>query len=181
MLVCELNISGAYVLELEPRQDARGFFVRAFCKQDLGQIAFDIMQINQSLTKCKATVRGLHFQYPPYAETKIVRCLKGRIFDVILDLRKNSPSFLQWQAVELSEDNFKALYIPKGCAHGFQTLEDECELLYFHDEFYNPSQEGAVNFADPAFGINWPLPVSFISERDAGHKFLAADFKGLEL
>jgi len=177
------NIKDLYIIEPEPFEDDRGRFFRVFCKQELEQISHgkEIVQINYSLTKKKGSIRGMHFQYPPKAEIKIVRCLKGAIFDVAIDLRRNSPSFLQWHGEILNEKNEKALYIPEGFAHGFQTLEDDSELLYFHTEFYSPDFEGGIRYNDPKLKIKWPLQVVDISEKDKNHKLINENFQGIKI
>jgi len=168
MIFKKTKIKGLYIIEPELKIDERGYFARIFCKNEFKKIGFDfkIVQINRSLTKKRGTIRGLHFQKPPKSEDKIVVCLKGKIFDVALDLRKNSPTFGKWFSVELSEENKKMFLIPKGFAHGFQTLTDNCEILYFVSEFYFPKYEGGVRWNDPFFNIKWPLKPTIISEKD---------------
>ena len=163
--------------------DDRGLFARVFCQNELLNILHgkNIVQINHSLTKQKGAFRGMHSQYPPKAEIKIVKCLRGSVFDVIIDLRKGSPTFLKWHEEILSSENMKMMYIPEGFAHGFQTLEENCELLYLHTEFYSPKHEGGVRYNDPKVGIKWPLEVRDISERDKKHPLLAEDFQGIEI
>lgn len=178
----ELPLSGAYSIKPNKYEDNRGSFSRFFCKEELSSIfGMDIAQINHSITNKKGSVRGMHFQYSPNAEIKIVKCIRGSVFDVIVDLRKNSNTFLQWFGMILSKDNMSSILIPKGFAHGFQTLEDNSELLYLHSEIYTPSNEGALNVADPALGIDWPLPFADISERDYGHQMIQKNFKGIEI
>ncbi len=177
MKISELEIKGAYILELEPINDNRGFFARKFCKKELKEkigINFEICQANVSYNKKKGTIRGLHYQKSPYEETKIISCVKGKIFDVVLDLRENSPTYLQWYGVELSENNFKMLIIPKGCAHGFQSLEDDTILNYFVDQYFTPSADSGYKYNDPAFNIKWPINNTIIiSDKDLNAK----DFK----
>jgi dTDP-4-dehydrorhamnose 3,5-epimerase len=170
-----LPLKGAFLIRLEKREDERGFFARYFCKNEFEQagINFNSVQMNTTLTLQKGTVRGMHFQRAPKLEAKIVRCFRGAIFDAIVDLRAGSPTFGISASVELNEDNKNMLYIPEGFAHGFQTLTDNCELLYMHSEFYSPADEGGVRFDDPALQINWPLPVAFVSERDQSHPLLS--------
>ncbi len=172
-----------YVIEFEPIQDNRGIFYRVFCKDELKEIGHqkEIVQINLSSTVKKGAIRGMHFQYPPMVENKMVKCLKGAVYDVAIDLRKNSSTFLQWHGEVLSAENFKMIYIPEGFAHGFQTLKKNSELLYFHTEFYNAEHEGGIRYDDPLIGIKWPLEVSDISKRDREHQFLSIDFKGIEI
>lgn len=157
--------------------------MRLFCSRELGAIglAKPIDQINHSITRGKGSVRGLHFQYPPHAETKIVSCLRGKVFDVAVDLRAGSPTFLRWHGVELSPEGCNAFFIPEGFAHGFQALEDDSELLYLHTEAYDQAAEGALNAEDPKLGISWPLAVTGLSDRDRAHPHLDAAFRGVRL
>lgn len=174
-------LDGAHVLVLEPFRDQRGMFVRTFCTETLEQIGHEqpIVQVNHSMTRSRGAVRGMHYQLPPKAEIKIVRCLRGRVYDVIIDLRTGSPTILRWFGAELSADNMRMIYAPAGFAHGFQVLEAESELLYFHTAAYSPEDEQAVRFDDPAVGIQWPLPVTDLSDRDRSHPLLARDFAGV--
>lgn len=183
MNLVETTIPGVWVIESTAFQDNRGAFSRLFCSRDLQAIVGPrtIVQINHSMTHGVGTVRGLHFQNPPYSEMKIVRCLKGRVFDVAVDLRQGSPTFLKWTAVELTPENRFAFVIPEGCAHGFQVLEEDSELLYLHTAFYTPDAEGAVRFDDPRIGVNWPLAPTDLSTRDLSHPHLKEDFKGIVL
>ena len=139
----------------------------------------NIMQINHSQTRQHGSVRGLHFQQPPHAEVKIITCLRGAVFDVTVDIRVGSPTFLQWVGVELSAKNGAMILIPEGCAHGFQTLSDDTELLYLHTAPYAPESEGGLHYADPRLDISWPLPLADISQRDQNHALLSADFAGV--
>lgn len=181
MIIQPTPISGVAVIQAEPIADQRGSFARLYCEQELAPVlnGRGIVQINHSLTRQTGALRGLHFQYPPHAETKIVRCLRGRVFDVALDLRAGSPTFLNWYAEELSPENGKALVVPEGCAHGFQVLEADSELLYLHTEFYKRGSEGGIRFDDPLVAIDWPLHVADLSARDAGHPLLPAGFQGI--
>ena len=174
-------LAGAFVVEMEPREDERGWFARSFCKNEFEQIGHtqEWVQMNHSVSNEKGTLRGLHFQLPPYRETKMVRCIRGVVLDVIVDLRRDSPSFLSYFAQELSAENRKMLYIPEGFAHGFQTLTDNAELIYLHTEFYRPNAEGGLRYDDPALGIHWPLTVAIVSERDSKHPFIDKNFKGI--
>ena len=176
-------LQDAFIIEPEPFKDDRGLFARVFCKQELQSILHDknIVQINHSLTRQKGAIRGMHFQYPPKAEIKMVKCICGSVFDVIIDLRKGSPSFLKWHGQTLSSENMKMMYIPEGFAHGFQTLQPNSELLYLHTEFYNPEHEGSVFYDDPKIGIKWPLKVTEISDKDKRYPFLTQDFGGIQL
>jgi len=140
-----------------------------------------LVQINHSLSRKIGATRGMHFQYPPRAEIKLVKCIKGAVYDVIVDIRKGSPSFLKWHGIELSETNMKMIYIPEGFAHGFQVLRADSELIYLHTEFYAPDYEGALRYDDPLLNIQWPLQVTDISEKDKKHPLLDSNFEGLEL
>lgn len=176
-------IPGLTLVQRKPIRDARGFFARFFCGDDFqaAGFSFSIVQINHTLTHRKGAVRGLHFQYPPHAEMKMVSCLQGQIFDVAVDIRRNSPTFLRWHAEILSADNQRSLLIPEGFAHGFQTLTEECELIYLHSKAYNPTSEGALNIGDPALAIPWPERISEISERDRSHPFIDEGYSGISL
>lgn len=169
MIFTETELPGAYVIDLEPRQDERGFFARAWCATEFGDhgLSTKLVQANLSFNKRQGTVRGMHFQNPPHAEDKIVRCTRGAVYDVIIDLRSNSPTYKQWVGVELDADSRRAIYVPKGFAHGYQTLVPETETLYQVSEYYAPQSEGGVLWNDPAFGIEWPDPDNaFLSEKD---------------
>ncbi|HJV61635.1 MAG TPA: dTDP-4-dehydrorhamnose 3,5-epimerase family protein [Albitalea sp.] len=171
-------------LKLVVRQrvgDARGFLSRLFCADELRAAGWTrpVSQINHTFTARRGTVRGLHFQHPPHAEAKLVSCLRGEVWDVAVDLREGSPTFLRWHAARLSADNRQALLIPEGFAHGFQTLCDEVEMLYCHSAAYNAGAEGGLNVRDPSLAIDWPLPIAEVSPRDAGHPFVGGDFKGV--
>lgn len=161
-------LGGLKLVERQRAGDERGWFSRFFCREELAQFGTGgtIAQINQTLTHSTGTVRGLHFQRPPYSETKLVSCIRGEVFDVAVDLRPASPTFLKWYGAVLSADNGCALMIPAGFAHGFQTLVADCELLYLHDVPYAPGAEGGVNALDPTLAISWPLPVALLSDRD---------------
>ncbi len=181
MIVKKLSLDGALTVKPEMHEDSRGAFGRIFCQSSLSEHGwhFEVAQVNHSVNAVAGTVRGLHFQHPPYAEKKMVKCIKGCVYDVIVDLRQQSPTFLQWEAVTLSADNRLMIGIPQGFAHGFQVLESGSELLYFHSDPYVSGSEGAIKYDDPAIGIEWPSPVSLVSERDQHHSYLPADFKGL--
>ena len=171
------------IVERKRLGDARGFLSRLFCADDLAVVGWHkpIAQINQTLTQNQGTVRGLHFQQPPNAEMKLVTCLRGAVWDVAVDLRNESPTFLQWHAEELSAANCRALLIPEGFAHGFQTLADDCELIYMHSSAYAPGAEAGLNPFDPGLAIVWPLAVAELSDRDAQHPMLDDQFKGVTL
>jgi len=177
------SIDGLRIIHQLPISDSRGFFVRFFCNEQLGEIIGhrSILQINRSLTTHAGFLRGLHFQHPPHEEMKLVSCLRGKVFDVAVDLRKGSSTFMNWHAEVLSESNNKIFVIPEGFAHGFQALTDNCELLYLHTSFYAPEAEGGLNALDPKLGIEWPLPVNGRSERDLKYAPISNDFYGLSL
>jgi dTDP-4-dehydrorhamnose 3,5-epimerase len=176
------SLSGLTVVERTRLEDSRGFLSRFFCLETMAAIGMKpIQQINHTLTKKAGAVRGMHFQHPPSAEIKIVSCLKGRVLDVAVDLRAGSPTLLQWFAVELSDENKKSLFIPEGFAHGFQTLTEDCELLYLHTADYSPQHESALNPLDPRLSIEWPLAVTEISARDQSHPMLDSGFRGIKI
>jgi dTDP-4-dehydrorhamnose 3,5-epimerase len=170
VIFSETKLSGAFVIDLERREDERGFFARAFCQHEFEEHGLKpvIAQANIGFNRKRGCVRGMHFQYPPAAETKVVRCTRGGVLDIIVDLRPESPTFLEHVEVELTADNHRAIYIPERFAHGYQTLADETETSYQVGEFYTPGVEGGLRYDDPALGLSWPLPVSVISEKDAG-------------
>lgn len=176
-------LQGLYVAVSSGSSDQRGAFSRLYCEQELNEVLNGrrIVQINHSMTLSVGCVRGMHFQKPPYAEMKLVRCLRGRVLDVAVDLRSGSSSFLKWHAEELSPDSKRMLIIPEGFAHGFQVLERGSELLYLHTTAYAPQAEGGVSYADPRLDIRWPLPAVDVSDRDATHLPLSSDFKGIVL
>ena len=176
-------IAGLVAIERLPLGDARGFLERLFCATDLAPAGWTgpIAQINHTFTAEAGTVRGLHFQHPPHAETKLVSCLQGAVWDVAVDLRPDSPTYLQWHAEELSASNHRALLIPPGCAHGFQTLRADVQMLYCHSQAHAPHSEGGLHPQDPRLGIAWPLPVHGLSLRDARHPPIAPDFEGVRL
>lgn len=168
MIFTETKLKGAFVIDLEPRVDNRGFFARAFCQREFEAhgLKSTIPQANLAFNHKKGTVRGMHFQFPPAAETKVVRCTRGGIVDIIVDLRPESPTYLQNFAVELSADNHRAIYVPERFAHGYQVLEDNTETSYQVGEFYTPGSEGGLLYDDPRLNLEWPLPVTVISEKD---------------
>jgi len=176
-------LSGLKVVQRRCIEDSRGYFSRVFCADELRDAGFPaaIAQINQTLTRQRGAVRGMHFQTPPHGEIKMVSCLRGIVFDVAVDLRRTSPTFLAWHGEILSAENRKSLLIPQGFAHGFQTLGDDCELLYLHSAAHAPAAEGALNANDPRLTIAWPLPVGEMSERDRRHPNIEFDYPGIEL
>lgn len=169
MKFTETPLKGAWVIELEPRGDDRGYFARAFCAKELEAhgIESKVVQSNVSFSRHAGTVRGMHFQTAPAEETKLVRCLAGALVDIIVDNRPDSETYRQHFAVELTPENKRMLFVPRGFAHGFQTLKDDTEMLYMVSEYYTPEAEGGLRYNDPALGIEWPLPVSVISNKDA--------------
>ena len=175
------NIKGVYVIDLQPVEDSRGWFMRTYCKNEFAEIGHDKewVQLNHSFTRSKGTIRGMHYQVPPYCEIKLVRCIAGAVMDVAVDLRRGSATYLNWVSVELSEENKKMIYIPEGFAHGFQTLANDCELLYHHTAFYTPGSEAGIRYNDPIINIDWPLPVEETSDRDLSHLLLTESFKGI--
>jgi dTDP-4-dehydrorhamnose 3,5-epimerase len=183
MKIKQTSLQNAFVIEPEPFRDDRGLFARVFCRQELWNILHgkNIVQINHSLTPQKGALRGMHFQYSPKSEIKMVKCLRGSVFDVMIDLRRGSSTFLKWHGEVLSAENMKMMYLPEGFAHGFQTLEENCELLYLHTEFYSPEDEGGVRYNDPLINISWPLEVTDISKKDKNYSLLSKDFEGLLL
>jgi dTDP-4-dehydrorhamnose 3,5-epimerase len=181
MIFNETPLKGSYLIDLEPRGDERGWFSRTYCEQEFAKIGHKAnwVQLNHSFTQQKGTIRGMHFQIAPYSEIKLVRCISGAVFDVIIDLRKDSKTFLKYFGAELSSKNKKMIYIPKGFAHGFQTLTDDCELIYHHSEFYTPESEAGILYNDPTIAIEWPLPMQSVSKRDTLHTLINKNFKGL--
>ncbi|MBN9442250.1 dTDP-4-dehydrorhamnose 3,5-epimerase [Bosea sp. (in: a-proteobacteria)] len=168
MHFAKTNIPGVVVIDPAPHADARGRFMRAWCLKEFAEhgIVFDPVQANLGFSTKRGTVRGMHFQEAPAREAKLVRCTRGAIFDVVLDLRPESPSYGNWHGVELSGDNGRMLYLPEGCAHGYQTLQPDTEMHYMTSAFYTPAAAKGVRFDDPAFGIAWPLAITEISEQD---------------
>ncbi|MDF2188765.1 dTDP-4-dehydrorhamnose 3,5-epimerase [Paraflavitalea sp. CAU 1676] len=181
MIFTPTTLEGSYVIDIEQYSDSRGWFARFFCKKEFSAIGHDKewVQLNHSANFRQGTLRGMHFQCPPFREIKMVRCIAGSVFDVIVDLRKESKTFMNWYGTELSATNRKMLYIPEGFAHGFQTLSDNSELIYHHTEFYTAGSEGGIRYNDPRLNIQWPLSVSIISDRDKTHPYLDQHFKGI--
>lgn len=183
MEILPTSIAGVVVAKTAPLKDARGTFYRAFCDRDLEPILQQrtIRQVNVSRTEMAGAIRGMHFQHPPHAEMKLIRCLRGRVWDVALDLRQGSPTFLQWHGVELSPENALMMVIPEGCAHGFQVMDPSSELLYLHTAPYEPKSEGGVRYSDSIINIFWPMTVTDISQRDISHPLLSRDFLGITI
>lgn len=169
MIFTETKLSGAFIIELEKHEDSRGFFARSWDGNIFKEhgLVSEVIQQNTSFTIHKGTVRGMHYQVAPHQETKLIKCLRGAIYDVIIDLRPDSATYMQWSGIELSAENYKMIYVPKDFAHGFQTLEKDTLATYLVTEIYTPHAERGIRYNDPAIGIEWPLPVSFISNKDA--------------
>jgi dTDP-4-dehydrorhamnose 3,5-epimerase len=176
-------LSGLWSVQGTRLTDERGFLERLYCAEEFTAAGWrePIAQINHSFTRRRGAVRGLHFQHAPCAEDKLVNCLRGEVFDVAVDLRQGSPTLLQWHAEVLSASNGRALLIPRGFAHGFQALSQDCELLYLHSSAYAPQAEGALNVRDPRLAIAWPEPISELSPRDANHPLLGNDYAGIRV
>lgn len=181
MMVVNTPLTGVSLVENTPFCDDRGMFYRAFCTHDLTAVLGkrQIVQVNVSRTHATGALRGMHYQKPPHAEMKLIRCLRGKVWDVAVDLRCDSPTFMQWFGVELSPHNALMLVIPEGFAHGFQVLEEDSELLYLHTAHYVPASEGGVRYDDPSLAISWPLPVTDISNRDMNHPLITPNFGGI--
>ena len=175
MLFRETKLPGAFVIDLQKHEDERGFFARSWCRKEFEAHGLDprTVQCNVSFNKLKGTLRGMHYQVAPYAEAKLVRCTRGAIYDVIIDLRRESATYKQHVSEVLSTNNYKSLFVPEGFAHGFQTLEDNSEVFYQMSEFYSAEHQRGLRYNDPAFGINWPTDVMVISDRDRNYE----DFK----
>lgn len=171
MIFTETKLKGAYIINIQRLEDDRGFFGRAYCKNEFQEheLNIDLVQANVSFNHKKGTLRGMHMQLEPFGETKLVRCTRGSIFDVIIDLRKPSETYKEWIGVELTADNYKMLYVPQGFAHGYITLEDNSDVMYQVTQFYNALSEKAYRWNDPAFNIKWPLEPVIVSEKDQAH------------
>ena len=182
MIFTETLLKGAYVIELQPNRDDRGFFSRVFCKNEFGALGLttDVVQINNSMNVKRGTLRGMHYQLPPAAEVKVVRCIIGALHDVILDLRPDSPTFGQSFGVELTAENRKMIYIPRGFAHGIMTLEENTEAIYLANNYYSPNEERGIRHDDPKFNIQWPLEFVEISEKDRGWPDFDPEYHGVE-
>lgn len=169
VIFTETPLAGAFIVDIERREDDRGFFARMFCQREFADHGLEqiIAQANVAFSRRRGTLRGMHFQYPPRAETKYVRCTKGAILDVIVDLRPESPTYLQHTSVELTEENRRGIYIPRRFAHGYQVLDEDTETTYMVGEFYSPGDEGGLPHDDPRLGLSWPLPIADISDKDA--------------
>jgi dTDP-4-dehydrorhamnose 3,5-epimerase len=183
MKVFRTELPGVVVVETAPFVDQRGAFARWFCEKELGEVMEHrrIAQVNYSRTTQLGALRGFHYQRAPYAEMKLIRCLRGRVFDVAVDLRRGSATFLRWHAEELTPQNARMLVIPEGCAHGFQAMEVESDLLYLHTALYAPEAEGGVRFDEARLGVSWPLPIADLSQRDRSFPVLDARFSGISV
>lgn len=181
MNIIKTPLRDLHEVNVSSLDDLRGRFTRLFCERELSVIRpqLHFTQINLSDTKQKGTLRGLHFQHAPAAEAKLIRCLRGRVFDVAVDIRKGSPTFLQWHALELNESNNAAIFIPEGFAHGFQSLSDDVQLLYMHTASWSHQHESGLRHDDPKIAIHWPLAITYISDRDANFSFVQDDFAGV--
>ena len=176
-------LADLHIIQHKPFDDNRGYLERLFCVNELQPLLHGkaIVQVNHTLTVIQGTVRGMHFQHPPHAETKLITCLRGEVFDVAVDLRHNSSTFLHWHAERLSANSHRTLLIPEGFAHGFQTLSNNCEMLYLHTAAYHPAREGGLNPIDPRLAVRWPMEVGGLSQRDSSHPFIDDFFTGIHL
>jgi len=183
LTITKTPLQGLYVVEANPFIDHRGAFARWFCEAELAEIigSRHIKNVNFSRTVQKGSIRGMHFQKPPHAEMKLVRCIKGKVFDVAVDLRLDSKTYLQWHGVKLSAEKMNMFAIPEGFAHGFQSLDDNVEMLYLHTEFYNKESEDALRYNDPKLNIQWPLQITEISEKDAKHPLINSNIIGVKI
>ena len=181
MIFNPLILAGAFTIDVQPFPDSRGFFTRTFCENEFAQhnLVQHFVQSNHSGTRGKGVIRGMHFQHMPFCEEKLVKCVQGAIFDVIVDVRKNSPTFLQWYGAELTAENKRMMYVPEGVAHGFQSLTDYSEITYMVSNFYNKESEGGIKYNDPGVNIEWPLPVSLVSDKDMKIPLIDSTFKGV--
>ena len=177
----ETKLEGLYVIKHKKLEDERGFFTRTYCENAFKEISFvkTFVQFNHSFNKEKGTLRGMHFQTKPFKEVKLIRCVQGAVYDVAIDLRADSDTYLQSFGIELSQDNFLSVLIPEGFAHGFQTLKDSSSLIYHHTEFYQPGADSGVKYDDPVLQIDWPLPVRNLSVKDMEYKLINNNFNGL--
>lgn len=183
MIFNPTKLTGAFTIDVQPFQDSRGFFTRTFCEKEFAahDLVQHFVQANHSGTHGRGVIRGMHFQHAPHYEVKLVKAVQGSIFDVIIDVRAGSPTFLQWFGAELTAENKKMMYVPAGFAHGFQSLTDYSEITYMVSAFYNKESEGGVKYNDVATGIEWPLPVTLVSEKDQAIPLIDASFTGVSL
>ena len=183
MEIIETSIRGVYAIHVKKLEDDRGIFARTYCKREFEKIGFDkeFVQFNHSYNSRKGTIRGMHFQYAPWCESKLIRCVQGAVLDVAVDIREGSPTFLQHVGIELSAANMVSILIPEGVAHGFQVLEDHSSLIYHHTQFYTAGADDGIKYDDAELAINWPLPVTQISDKDKQYKSIDKNFKGIKL
>ena len=183
MKITPLPLAGAQLVDTTPHGDHRGHFARLFCAREFGDAGLktEIVQANHSMTATLGALRGMHFQRPPMAEVKMIRCIRGAVFDVLVDIRVDSPTYLQWHGEVLSAENMRLMVVPEGFAHGFQALEPMSEVMYLVTQYYSPELEGGLRHDDPAIGIEWPLPVTDVSQKDAAHPLVADGFVGIDL
>lgn len=183
MIFNPTKLAGAFTIDVQPFQDSRGFFTRTFCEKEFAAqgLVQHFVQANHSGTQGKGVIRGMHFQHAPHGEVKLVKCVQGSIFDVIVDVRAGSPTFLQWFGAELNAENKRMMYVPAGFAHGFQSLSDYSEITYLVSAFYNKESEGGIKYDDAAVGIEWPVAVSLVSDKDLKIPLIDASFSGVTL
>ncbi|HMJ48431.1 MAG TPA: dTDP-4-dehydrorhamnose 3,5-epimerase [Ferruginibacter sp.] len=183
MIFNSTKLTGAFTIDVQPFQDSRGFFTRTFCEREFAAhgLVQHFVQANHSGTQGKGVIRGMHFQHAPHCEVKLVKCVQGAIFDVIIDVRVGSPTFLQWFGAELTAQNKRMMYVPAGFAHGFQSLTDYSEMTYMVSAFYNKEKECGIKYDDTAVGIEWPLQVSLVSDKDQAIPLIDASFTGVSL
>lgn len=183
MIFNPLPLQGAFTIDVQPFQDSRGFFTRTFCEKEFAvhNLVQHFVQANHSGTHGVGVIRGMHFQNHPFCEVKLVKCVQGAVFDVIIDVRAGSSTFLQWYGAELSAENKRMMYVPAGFAHGFQSLADYSEITYMVSAFYNKESEGGVKYDDPRVNVEWPMPVSLVSDKDTQIPLIDANFKGVIL
>lgn len=181
MIAHKQKLSGVFLIEPEPHRDERGMLRRHFCQREFAEygIMTDVKQCNVSENKKRHTLRGFHYQLPPYGENKILSCMKGAIYDVVVDMREDSDSYLKWEAFELTEENRLSLYVPIGCANAYLTLKDDTWIFYYHSEFYTPGAEAAIRYNDPAFGFDWPADPAVISEKDLAYPNFSSKVSGV--
>ena len=175
------TIDGLFTIRVKKLEDERGFFTRTYCKREFVKMGFkqEFVQFNHSFNKYKGTIRGMHFQNAPYSETKLIRCIQGAVYDVAVDCRKGSPTFLQYFGIELTAENMISILIPEGFAHGFQTLKDDSVLIYHHTQYYTPGADSGLCFNDPTLAINWQLPAVMVSDKDKSYNLIDNNFKGI--
>ena len=183
MIFNPAKLNGAFTIDVQPFEDKRGFFTRIFCEREFGEhnLVQHFVQANHSGTHGKGVIRGLHFQHAPFCEVKLVKCVQGAIFDVIVDVRAGSPTFLQWFGAELTAENKRMMYVPAGFAHGFQSLSDYSEITYMVSNFYNKESESGIRYNDAAVNVGWPLPVSLVSDKDQAIPLVDNNFAGVIL